>query len=638
MPRLRHAARHALLAGSAALLLAQPARAQNWISDRIDNSIINVDRIATRYHDQVRQEIERVGRRPAPLPQLNAEERRAAASADRWWRPMMDRTANEGGRPLRVSLAFLYDSAMINSAQLRVFGDVPAIRDTLEIEVAGRYVPRVYGEGSINNGNSPTPNLATTSGAQRLINRERAAEVGLRQRLVTGAEITAGQRFMNFTSNSTNYAPGAQSLSRTFVTIVQPLLRDSGTAYTRSLHEVARLDSRIGQAEFRRQAEAHLLEVARAYWTLYLARAIVLQKERSVAAVRNLAGQVAGRSDLDADLLLASRAQSALALREADLLRARAAVRNAEARVRGLVNDPRFEVAGAGDLMPTDAPLVQHEPITLQTTLERAVALRPEVQALFLQQRAAVLREGQAQIEALPRLDMIVEGNLGGRGLDTGLWGTAFSDAWRYSNNPGALFGMRLEIPIGTDELMARLQRRRLETRQVESQGRATIATIIAEAEITLNEYNVAWREVGARALTMRLSARDLGIETERWNQGVAGRQGELAANALDRLLNAQERLMDAEERLATAEVAFTLSFLALQRVQGTFTSVQRLEVQRIDEAARGPVYVMRREPSAAAATAPEATPVSDRPAPRRRASPASPPAERQPPAAGPSP
>lgn len=613
--------RAALLAGLAALALALPAspRAQGWINDRTDNAILNVDRIATRFRAQVQDEIDRIGRRPSPLPALSAEERRAAREADRWWAPQIARMASEGGRPVQVSLAFLYDSALINAAQLRVFGDVPAIRDTLELEVAGRFVPRAYAEGRISNGNDPTPNLATTSGAQRLIGRERGVEVGVRQRLSTGAEITAGQRFLNFSTNSTNFSPPGQSLSRTFVTIVQPLLRDSGTAYTRSLHEVARLDARIGQSEFRRQAEAHLLEIARAYWTVYLARAVVLQKERGVAGVRAVAAQVAGRTELDADLLLASRAQAALALREADVLRSRATVRNAEARLRGLVNDPRFEQQGVRDLLPADRPLAVYEPIELRTALERAVALRPEVQQVFLQHRAAVLREGQAQIEALPRLDVIVEGNLGGRATDTGLWGTAYSDAWRYSNTPGALFGLRLEVPLGTDELQARLGRRRLETRQIENQGRATIATIVAEAEIVLNEYHVAWRELGARALAMRLAARDLGIETERWAQGVAGREGEQAANALERLLNAQERLVDAEERLVTAEVSFTLAFLALQRVQGTFTSVQQLEVRRLDDAARGPTYVLRR---AAAATPPQPDPAAPAAATPRRPTP----------------
>jgi outer membrane protein TolC len=267
--------------------------------------------------------------------------------------------------------------------------------------------------------------------------------------------------------------------------------------------------------------------------------------------------------------------------------------------VRGLVNDPRFEQQGVGELIPNDLPLIAFEALELQTVLERAVALRPEVQQLFQQHRAAVLREGQAQIEALPRLDLVLEGNYGGRGLDSWQWGDAWQDTRRNSNNPGGMAGIRLEIPLGRDQLRAQLDRRRLETRQVESQGRATLATIIAEAEITLNEYNVAYRELAARAGVLRATARDLAIENDRWQQGVAGARGENAANALDRLLSAQERLTDSEESLTTAQVTFTLAFLALQRVQGTFTSMQNLQMQRIDDAARGPSYVFRRNATA---------------------------------------
>jgi hypothetical protein len=97
----------------------------------------------------------------------------------------------------------------------------------------------------------------------------------------------------------------------------------------------------------------------------------------------------------------------------------------------------------------------------------------------------------------------------------------------------------------------------------------------------------------------LRATARDLAIENDRWQQGVAGARGENAANALDRLLSAQERLTDSEESLTTAQVTFTLAFLALQRVQGTFTSMQNLQMQRIDDAARGPSYVFRRNATA---------------------------------------
>ncbi len=320
-----------------------------------------------------------------------------------------------------------------------------------------------------------------------------------------------------------------------------------------------------------------------------------LQRERAAASIHGIVGRLEGRSALDADQLLLSRAQTELALREADLLRSFAAIRNAEARIRGLVNEPRFETAGAGALVPNDAPLVVYEAVPLQTVVERAVALRPEVQQMFMQHRAAVLREGQAQIEGLPKLDLVLEGNYGGRDLDAWRWGGALNDTLDNTGRLGGVVGLRLEVPLMGDDLRARLDRRRLETRQIENQGRATLATIVAEAEVTLNEYNVAYREMAARAAAMRAAGREHGIEIQRWQQGVAGGRGEGAANALERLLSSQARLTEAEERLATSEVVFTIAFLTLQRVQGTFTSMQDLQMRRIDDAARGPAFVYRR-------------------------------------------
>jgi outer membrane protein TolC len=273
-------------------------------------------------------------------------------------------------------------------------------------------------------------------------------------------------------------------------------------------------------------------------------------------------------------------------------LRARAAISNAEARLRGLVNDPRFTAQGVGELVPVEPPLAQHEQLSLQDIVERAVAFRPEVQQAFLNHRAAVLREGQSQIEALPRADLILGANVGGRALDTG----RYEDAWQDSggHKPGFFFGLRIEVPLQTDDAKARLSRRRLETRLAENQGRAALVTIIAEAEVTLNEYEVAWRELGARALAVQAARTELGLEADRWQQGIGVTQ-EGAPNTLERLLGAQDRLADAEERLALAQVTFTLAFLALQRVQGTFTAVQNIEIQRIDDAARGPAFNVRR-------------------------------------------
>jgi len=592
----------------AAALPAQ-AHAQGWFSDRFDNAIANVDQITARYRNDLREELERAGVRPPPLPTPTAAEQAAVRSLRPWWQQAVVRPIEPGGRAIPVSLAYMYDSAILYSAQLRVFGDLPAIRDLQEAEVAGRYVPRGFAEGRIGQVNDPTRSLANTLGSERLLRNEVATEFGLRQRLITGGEATMGQRFLNFSTNSVDFVPQRQTVAQSFITIVQPLLRDSGTAYVRSIHEVARVDARVAQSEFRRQAENHLLEVARAYWTLHLARVTLLVKERLVAQVRPIVAQLEARRGIDADGLLLNRARTALATREAEVLRARAGVRNAEVRLRGLVNDPRFGQQGITELMPSDTPLDRYEPIGLATVLERAIALRPEVHQLYLQHRAAVLREGQAQVEGLPRLDIVLEGTLGGRGLGRYQFGEAFD---RYNNlsRPGGTIGLRLEVPLQSDDLAARLERRRLETRQVESQGRATLATIVAESEVTLNEYNVAFREVAARALAMRAAQTEVNIQTERFRQGVGS--GLAGATALDLLLQAQERLAEAEERVAAAQVGFTLAFLVLARVQGTFTSLENLDVRKIDDAARGPSYVLQRS-SAAEGRSPQPAPRNGR-------------------------
>ena len=598
----------ALLAVIAALPL--PAAGQGWFNDRFDNASVNADTITARFRAELREEMGRLYRRPPGVAEPSAPEREAARRIQPWWTQPVAQPIEPGQNPLRVSLAFLYDSALVNSAQVRVFADLPAIRETGMAEVAGRYVPRAYGEGRADSINGPTRSTAVTFGEPRLVQRERGIEFGVRQRLQTGAEVTVGQRFWSVRTNSTDYLPRQQSTSRTFLTVVQPLLRDSGVVYARSLHEIARLDANTGLSEFRRQTESHLAEVARAYWALHLLRSSYLQKKRLFDATQPLVGMLGERREIDTDEAMLARVRAAQARREAELLRARAAIRNGEARLRGLTNDPRFEEMRIGELIPADSPLATYRNVSMEDTLVNAISFRPEVQQLFAQHRASVLREGMAQVDALPRFDAIGEINTGGRAGYGDLSG-AWNDGRRYSNQPGGVFGFRLEVPLGTDDAQARLPRRRLETRQVENQSRATMASIVAEAEVTLNEYRVAFRELSAGNLAMQAAQTDLRVQTERWRQGLGAAAGQperpgvvgaAGAYALDRLLDAQERLAAAEDALATAQSIFTVAAIQLERVRGTFTALERIDYARAEDTPRGTTYNARR-------TAPPAAP-----------------------------
>ena len=587
---------------------AEPGILEGWYNQRFNNPMFNADTISARFRSDIRDFIAHQHRAELEETSPSASDRQAVQNLQTWWQQQISVPLEPASKSLKVGLGSMYDSALANSWQIRSYADLPAIRETGEAEVNGKYVPHAYGEGRIANLNDPTLSEATTLGSPRLIQRERNLELGVRQQIQTGGEITAGQRFGSISTNSIDYLPQQQSTAGTFISIVQPLLQGSGTQYARSLHEIARLDTNSGVAEFRRQTESHLVEVARAYWGLELARSNYLQKKRLVDATKPLTALVAGRTGIDADELLITRTQSALDAREADLLRARVAVRNAEARLRGLVNDPRFDQQQIGELLPTDPPLTRFEPKTLEDILVSAVTYRPEVQQLFNQHQQAVLREGLAENDNLPKLDVVLEGNMGGRG-NIDQYGVALQNYTTNQGRPGGVAGLRLDIPLGADQSAAQLARRRLETRQAENQSLAAISTIVVEAEVTLNEYRVAFRDMAARAVALAATQKDVDLQTARLRDGigVAGTPGAgSAAGALDRLLDAQDRLARAEDALANAQAVYTVAFIQLQRVSGTFTALEKIDYGRNPNTPRGTTYTARRAQPGAPVAAPK--------------------------------
>ena len=192
------------------------------------------------------------------------------------------------------------------------------------------------------------------------------------------------QRFSNLDTNNIIYRPMRQSRARTTLSVVQPLLREAGIGYNTAIERIAGLEAQSALLEFRRQAESLLLQVIRSYWTLYLARANHAEDSRAVGAVDDPAGRLDKRSGLDAQPLQLSRALAASAERAAGLVRAANAVRNAEARLQSLVNDPELTAVGAAGIVPADAPVPLGMIVDTRALTETAMAQRSEVGTAFL--------------------------------------------------------------------------------------------------------------------------------------------------------------------------------------------------------------------------------------------------------------
>ena len=513
----------------------------------------------------------------------------APSTAGEWWAGSIHRadlTLTEANRA--VSLPEVVYDAVRYSNQIAAFGDLPAIRGTAIQEARGRFVPEFFAEVSISRENERATSPAIAAGAARSITEEEEAEFGVRSRLITGGEIALSQNFTRTDTNRTAFIPGRQTSAQTRVSLVQPLLRGSGVTYNDGPRRIANMDTQIATEEFRRQSEAHLLEVERAYWNLYLARAIFLQKSHLAGHGERLANQVSRRVEIDADPIIVNNAKSLALQWRADAVRAKSAVDNAEFRLQALVNSPALTKASI-ELLPTSAPNGSSRILSTEDTLDQIFQNRPELQQAILQYEAALLREGLAANESLPELDLILE-YTGSGGTDGGSFAGAFDDE---DNGAGHLVGLKFSVPLGFDERDARYKRRRLETIQQERQVLAVISTILAEVDVSANEYIISTQDLYARRQAQLAAQRDLVTLRDRWNDGVGEGQSIAIFSAL---LDAYERVQLSEEAVATARATREISAANLARARGVLLARWGLQTEIRNEIRNEPTYKLTKQ------------------------------------------
>lgn len=487
--------------------------------------------------------------------------RTTSASGAEWWTRLVhggDLLPGQRGRT--VSLPETVNATIKHSHQIAAFGDLPAIRGTAIQEAKGRFVPEFFAEASTSRENERATSPAIAAGADRARTDEDELEFGVRSRLITGGEISVSQRFTNTETNRVSYIPGEQTTARTSISLVQPILRGGGVTYNDAPRRVANMDTQIAIEEFKRQAEAHLMEVERAYWNLYVARAVYIQKAHLARHGARLASQVAARDGIDAATVLVTRARSLAEEWRADQIRAKAAVDNAEYRISALVNDKRLGPQSI-EIVPSSAPNGALPVLKTNDTIEDIFVNRPELQQALLQYEAALLREGMAANESLPELDLVLELSADG-GADGRDLSGAFDDR---NNGDGHLLGVKFSVPLGFDERDARYKRRKLETIQQERQVLAVISTILLEVDVSANEYIVACNDLIAQRKRLNAAQSSLRTIDTRWSEG-AGSDG---VGLLSALLDAYEDVQEAEQDVATARATREIAAANLARARG---------------------------------------------------------------------
>ena len=486
--------------------------------------------------------------------------------ASPWWLDETRTTTRPEVQQLPVSLESLLVRAVDHSSQIKVFSDLPLIRETAITEADAAFDWYAFMDSRWNDTNEPVGSLLTgvpLSG--RYKNDQLSNSAGLRRRTLIGGKLEAAQQSGFQDTNSVYFNPSPQGTARLTLSYTQPLLRGAGRLYNKSLICLAEIDTEIAENEFSRQLQSHLLEVTRAFWTLHIERTNVALKRRSLERAEDVARLLKDRAAIDAVLPQLQRATAEIATRQSQLVRAKASVRNAEARLRSLVNDPELGGYDTVELIPLDRPTQDRIPIDRSDAMSLALMYRPEVAQALDQVKAGAIRLRMSKQELLPILNVVMQtyvAGLHGDGSIGDAWTSQFS-----TGSPSYSVGAQFEAPLGNRAAQARMDRRFLECRQLRSQYEVTLKSLALEVGVAVREVRASYSEMLAQSKSVQASTAQLENIQQRWKL-LPGEDGN-GALVLENMLQAQARLAKSEAAYVNAWITYNMALINLKRATG---------------------------------------------------------------------
>jgi len=508
-------------------------------------------------------------------------DRKSGITREDWWNGNTKHVLlSNSGSTVHMGLDEIYQRTIAHSSQVKAFASLPLIRETGVEEARGEFDTELYTQSRYDRTHEPTGSLLETGNPDDYFKEKGwSFEGGLRKKFGLGTSVGVSQEFTQISNNSDYFVPGEQGKARLKLSVMQPLLRGAGAKYNESLIQIAKLDSETGYDEFIRQAETHLMEVNRTYWALYLARTDYLEKRRLVGETEAVVSEIESRTDLDSVASQRSRVRSALASRKSDLIRSELAIKNAESRLRTLINDPIFVEEQIGEIIPTDLPISTSVVPDFDSSIKDALAFRPEIHQAENQLRAADIRESMAENEKLPSLDLVSEVGVSAlRG--EGDWSGAFNDQYN-DGRPTWGVGIVASIPLERRAAKARHLRTELEVRQKKDQLRATMDTVLLEVQIAHREVTTAWPEAKAKSAAAQAADQELAMLRDR-------REIETAESGtslyLEKLLDAQDRRALSRDEFLRSLVVYNAALTNLERSKGTLLQQEGIGVERTED------------------------------------------------------
>ena len=230
----------------------------------------------------------------------------------------------------------------------------------------------------------------------------------VRQALPTGGDLSVEFSTSKYDTNERALTINPSYRSSLRFDFKQPLLKDFGPQAARSEIIIARISLDMMNKDLDKTLQDTVYRVEEAYWSLVLSVEDLKIKQSSLRLAQDLlernrkaakAGTLASVNVLNAETQVAAR--------EADILKAEAAVRNAEDELKLVINlQAENKEADVLRILPGEEIAPVKKDVSLEEAMAVALQHRPDLQALRIGVRAGEFDVSLARNQALPGLNL----------------------------------------------------------------------------------------------------------------------------------------------------------------------------------------------------------------------------------------
>jgi len=490
----------------------------------------------------------------------------------------------ESGPTMRMSLREIVQRAIANNKDVAVAGYQPAIDETRVVEAASRFDPTFFTNLTYSDQTTLSPSQQNVSiqPGQAFVFRSWSLETGIKQDLETGGQLQLKYN-PTYTKESlpsgslTKLNPNPFWTSDPALQLTQPLLRDFGYGVNQARITIARNNQLISLLDFRDQIETTLLGkngkegIEDTYWRLAQAEGEVAISDQLVSETLSTAELLRKRLGQDVTRVQLSQTNSFLETRRANLLRARARVRDASDALKKLMNDPEIPVTSPVVILPASVPAEEQIRMNLEDQINTAMENRVELGQQQLRIDSANIASQVGKNNLLPQLNVV--GSVGVEGIAGDYWDSVKNEA--DFDHVSWSVGLQFELPLGNRQARAIWKRTLLQRQQAIAQYQALVEQVSLDVKQALREVETSYEEIYA-ARKARFAAADTVRAIEERERG-----GEaLTYNFVDLKLTTQQRYAEAQQAEVQAIASYNIALSALERAKGTLLRYNNVIMQ----------------------------------------------------------